>query len=718
MATVSDKSRQTYADADEFIQYQIDQARSRIKSTDLLTAIVLTGLLMVSYILIFTIFDHWVVEGGFSAWTRAGMLAVVLTLCAGILYRYVLRPALWHIHPLYAARMLDKTSEGLEGSLLTLVDLQSGGRKSEESIQRTLEKRAAVRLADVHVDEAIDRRLLVRLTAAMFVVTAITCLYAVFSPKSISLLRPLSVANASVATRTVIDAVKPGSGKVPGGSHLDIIADISGVIPENVQVLYSTEDRRFVDEPLIMRTTDDPHRFQATMIGEGDRGLRQNFSYRVVAGDATSDTFSIVVEQPPTAQVVEVRYEYPDYMGLPNRTDASGTIEAWEGSTVTITAESSVRVETALLQLSDEAAFKAKGEEVRMDIRDRTLTAKLTLNVREDGTAPKFYRIQVFDAEGHSDPEPVVYALEIRRDQAPVVKLHDPSRDLQVPANAIIPLLVEAEDPDFVLRSVTLHYSVNGRQIQPAEILLDTTRSVMPKRWMNTHEFRLEPLNLKAGDVVTYHIQARDNRPPLGNQGRTADLNLQILGAVSDAEAQEQLKLDREIQEQQRKNLEGMPENPAEPGKEPAENELPEGNEPQPMPDSDVPPQENAANDPLNDKSGDENNNASGTDQQQAGDPNTQQPAATEPTSKPNEGGETRPGNESPAQSSKRKLEDDEALQKLIEEMNRRREQDGESDRSDASSREQSRAAESTGTKNKPNADPKTVTNRRVQTMT
>jgi collagen type III alpha len=682
MATVSEKSRQTYADADEFIQFQIQQARSRIKSTDLLTAVVLTGLLMVSYILVFTLFDHWIVDGGFSAWTRAAMLAVVVTLCGGILFRYVLRPWFRSIHPLYAARMLDKNSEGLQGSLLTLIDLQAGGRLSDESIQRTLEKRAAVRLADVHVDEVIDRRLLVRLSIAMFIVTAIMCLYAVFSPKAISLLRPLTVADASVATRTVIDTVKPGNSRLPGGSQLEILADISGVIPKDVQVLFTTEDRRFVDEPLPMRATDDPHRFRAMMIGDGDRGLRQNFTYHVVAGDAVSETFSIVVDQPPTAQVVEVRYKYPDYMAMPDRTDASGTIEAWEGSTVTILAESSVPVQTAVLQLSDEASFKAKGEELRMEIIDRSLKTQLTLNAREDGSLPKFYRIQVFDADGHSDPDPVVYAMEIRRDQAPVVKLHDPTRDLQVPSNAIIPLLVEAEDPDFVLRSVTLHYMVNGKPIQPAEILLDTAKTVMPKRWTGTHQFRLEPLKLKAGDVVTYHVQARDNRPPLGSQGRTGDLNLQIQGEVSDADVQEQLKQDLEMQKQQKKDLTDQNDDARnidgneQPGEQPNDPMLPEQG-----PDSETP-----ATDPPEVGADDAGKTADGTNSQPNGQKQEGSEAAKggiEKSSAERNAPPTQSGSKDGSESSARRLDDDEALQKIIEQMNRRREQGGNTDAED-----------------------------------
>ena len=352
MATVADNAQTGYADADEFIRYQIEHARSRIKATDLLTAVVLAGLLLVGYLLTFTLLDHWVVAGGFSAWTRALMLGTVLLVAAAIVVQYVIRPWFRTIHPLFAARMLDGSSEAMQGSLLALIDLQAAGRKVDVSIHRTLEKRAAVSLAEIHVDETIDRRLLMRLGTALFAIMLLTCLYAVFSPKSISLLRPLTLAQATVATRTVVDNVQPGSTTVPAGSQIEFIADISGVIPETVQVLFSTEDQRSVDEPLQMHLTDDEHRFRVLMVGEGDRGVRQNLQYRVVAGDASSEVFTITVDQPPTARVTEVRYKYPDYMHLPERVDPSGAIEAWEDTTVTILAESSVPVVVASLQLS------------------------------------------------------------------------------------------------------------------------------------------------------------------------------------------------------------------------------------------------------------------------------------------------------------------------------------------------------------------------------
>ena len=684
MATVSDKTQHSYADADEFIQYQLEKVRRRIKATDLLTAGVLAGLLLVGYVLTFTLLDHWVIDGGFGAWTRAILLAVILVLCGAILIRYVLRPWFRRIHPLYAARMLDRSSEELQGSLLALVDLQAAGYKSDGAIHRTLEKRVAVTLADVHVDEAIDRRLLTRMGTGLFIITLITCLYAVLSPKSISLLRPLTFAGTSVATRTVIEAVQPGNTIIPAGSQLEFVADLAGVIPNEIRVLYSTSDQRFVDEPLTMRTTDDEHRFRILMVGDGDRGIRQDMTYRVEAGDATSEIYSITVEQPPTARVTEVHYVYPDYMDLPERTDFSGAIEAWEDTTLTVLAESSEPVSDAVLQMSDDAAFSVRGEELQMAIDGTQLSVNWKLTHRDDNTFPKFYRIQVTDPEGQKDPEPAVYPVDVRRDQPPVLKLIDPVRDLQVAANAIVPLLVEAEDPDFLLRDVKLHYAVNGKLIQPSEVLLDEFKKRLTKRWTGTWDFRLKPLNLNPGDVVKFHLEARDNRQPTANQTHTGDLNLQITAPVSEQQVQEQLAQDRQMQDQMR-----QPDNSNSNDAQENQGDNPASEQPQTGENTEDPtPNEAASDDPNSDQSPDEKN-ADGKSGQQKdpknedggqknGDEQNRDP------NQPNDSTEQQPGQDgSASRQQERRADDDKALQKLIERMNRDRKDPGSDNNDD-----------------------------------
>ncbi|MEZ6130707.1 MAG: hypothetical protein R3C59_18630 [Planctomycetaceae bacterium] len=550
MSTVA-KSSSAYADCDEYIEYQIQVARHRIRWTDLLTAALLAAVLLLGYVLVFTILDHWVIVGGFTPWTRAIMLSVVGLISGGILWQYVIRPWSRRIHPLYAARMLDAADADMDGALLSLIDLNSSGtRPAPEAVRRVMEKRAALRLAEVNMDEAIDRRWLMNLGFLLFGLVLATCLYAVFSPKAINLLRPLSLTNSAVATRTRILKVQPGHATIAAGEQLPIQVDIGGQIPEEVQVVFTTVDNTYVDQPSTMQPTENEGRFQTLMTGEGERGLRQSFSYHVVAGDASSETFQVIVNQPPSANVTHVAYDYPDYMRLPDHQSQNGNLVVWEGTQVTLTAEANVPLQTAVLKFSDTASFETPAEEVPLTVDGTSVTGQVTLELREDQTSPKFYRIEVADQEGHTDPQPTVYAVNVRPDRAPVVKLIDPIRDLRVPANAIQPLLIQAEDPDFLLRSVKLHYDVNGESRTP-ELLFDATRSGPQKTWLGTWEFDLGNLELKEGDVVNYYITARDNRPPLGSQSRTAALKLMVEQAISPEKVQERLQQDKQLQQQE-----------------------------------------------------------------------------------------------------------------------------------------------------------------------
>ena len=77
-------------------------------------------------------------------------------------------------------------------------------------------------------------------------------------------------------------------------------------------------------------------------------------------------------------------------------------------------------VASALLVMTDSENPQAKGEEIRMTIRDgKTLTAEWTLGFRSDGTFARYYHIDCTTAAGESDPMPTVYAIKIQADQRP-----------------------------------------------------------------------------------------------------------------------------------------------------------------------------------------------------------------------------------------------------------------------------------------------------------
>ena len=59
-----------YVGFEEYIQYQLKQARRGIRGADLLTGGVGAVLLLVGYLFLFVVTDHWVISGGWSQTSR------------------------------------------------------------------------------------------------------------------------------------------------------------------------------------------------------------------------------------------------------------------------------------------------------------------------------------------------------------------------------------------------------------------------------------------------------------------------------------------------------------------------------------------------------------------------------------------------------------------------------------------------------------------------
>ena len=331
-------------------------------------------------------------------------------------------------------------------------------------------------------------------------------------------------------------------------TQLQVLVELRGELPERVILFYTTQDQRYVDEPIEMQQAEEGLKHYIGIIpGENGRGLLQRLDYYVVAGDAKTCVYHVRVIQPPSASVTQVHYSYPDYMNLDEKSQSDGHIDAWEGTTVTLNAQASMPVESAIVLFSDTEDVTIKAEEMRMQLVDGMgLRLGWKLAFRSDGTYPCFFRIRTKNLRGEVDPKPTRYNLTIRPDRPPEVVLLDPVRDLQMPANGIIPLLIEARDPDFMLRYVSLRIERDGEELSRSPTIFDGHQQTVE----TTYDFDLAPLQLKTGDTITYWIQARDNKQPLGNRKNTPRLNITIVDRVSDQNVQQQLAEDKQRQQQ------------------------------------------------------------------------------------------------------------------------------------------------------------------------
>ena len=578
--TGAGQNQDQYVDYDEFVDFQIEKARNHIKATDIFTTLTSLAAAFVGYLLVFVVCDHWVIAGGFSDWARVSLLVALLATMGAILVRRVVLPLIRRVHPLYAARMLEKSDPKLQSNLLNFVDLQhSEGVASSPVVVRAMQKRAALELSNIDIDEAIDRRPLLRVAYALLAIVVVSALYIVLSPKDPfqSVKRALlPMASIDAATETTISDVTPGDDKVPARTLLTIEADVRGKDADRARILFTTADHKYVDEAVEMHRIDaDLPRFRGTLNGENGRGLLQSLHYSIAAGDARTREYQVDVVQPPTARVDEVHCSFPTYMQLEERTTPGGNVDGWEGATVTVRATANMPVKSASVVLTDNEDPHAKGEEIAMDVVDGTkLTARWKLEFRTDGTFARYYHIQVRTAKNETDPDPALHTVRIRPDQRPEVELVFPRGDLTgehaKPANAVIPLVIQASDPDFQLRSIRLMAESNGEELR-VPTLFDGRD--LGQSFRGSYDWDLSRHNLRPGQRVQFWIEARDNKQPTANRGVTPRLTLEIREEKSAEEIRQDLAAEKKNQEDQlaraddSRNQEGREELP---GKEPS----------------------------------------------------------------------------------------------------------------------------------------------------
>jgi collagen type III alpha len=561
MSTTLDrrKAKQNYAEFDEYISFQLQKTQTGIRSTDIFTAICGAAVFVISYLLVFVVLDHWVVTGGFGNAMRAVLLVGMLVGTLAWIGWKVVWPCFRRVNSLYAAKALEEASPDLKSTLLNYVDLRSSQREVAPAIIGSMEKRAAVTLSHAEVDDAIDRSTLLRLSYALLAAVVLFSVYSVASPKKVwpSIVRIFAPSSdTSVSTQTAFLSVDPGDSQVLAREFLTVTTDLSGEVPEEVTLFFTTADQQFVDEAVPMREVEAGlKRYQCILKGDRGEGLLQGLTYRIAAGDASTQTYHVTVVQPPSATVNEVRYSFPDYMELPPDRAVGSNIDTWEGTKIEITATANMVVDSAKLQFSDEAEFPARCEEIRMEVGGdgTSLSGLWQPIIRDDRTYPKFYRVQCRTKDGATDPTPAVHSIQIQVDQKPDVSTLQPGGDMEVAANAVVALLIHASDPDFRLSRVVLRMKNGARALTDRAIYKgdDVEQRVL-------HELKIADLNAKPGDVITWWVEAHDNRRVETssrtlldeNRSSTPRLKFLIRAEVSEEEAKEQLERDKQRAEE------------------------------------------------------------------------------------------------------------------------------------------------------------------------
>jgi hypothetical protein len=384
------------------------------------------------------------------------------------------------------ARYLEERFPDCDDAIVSAVDVEHA-TPDDHGFAALVIRAACSRLRTLDLSQVVDRReqRLARWRTAASATALI--LAVVLSAPFVE--RTAQVAYLRLFPGSITVTVTPGNVRVPIGRPVTIAASVAGhrgnlsrVVP--VVTLEAGGQRTSVP----MERTAAGY---VLRIASVDR----SFQYKVAAGPAASQAYSVTALHAPRVQRIELHYDYPPFTGLkPREEHDGGDVYGPAGTRVRLIVHTDKPVNSGKLTFGD-----GKGDLALARSGDRALES--TLTVREEAA----YRVGLVDGDGLTS-EGIEYFVRVMDDRPPEVHILRPNGDEQITPLQEVPIEARADD-DFGIASFDMVYSVGGG----AETAVPfTTLSGTDIARIGARMLAVEDLRVKPGDVIAYYARARD----------------------------------------------------------------------------------------------------------------------------------------------------------------------------------------------------------------
>ncbi len=439
------------------------------------------------------IMDAWLFEPDAVSWARIGFYVI-----AGAALLLILRPAISSSTDDDLALYVETHAPHLDALMLSAVEARAllGGEarargETSPELARRLVDRAALEVDTSAEVSRLEYRRTRRASIAAAAVVAVGVALAALGPESWrhgTLLLFTSPSDPDALNPYALH-VAPGNATLLSGEDLRISATPDGFNPSQVMLLYKSEE--------------DPDWIQVPLARAPDTGEFETFlfdvtaalDYRVIHESLQSPVFRIDVVSRPIAERIDLLYEFPEYTGrAPELVTDGGDIAAVRGTRVEVRVTPSEATSRGRLVLDGERYVELSAED--------NGELRATLEVRDDGR----YRVELEAERYGMAPASPEHAIVAYVDTLPKVTLLYPGRDVRVTSIEEIGVDVRAED-DVAVRELEIVLSINGG---PDEIVDLGDPSGPQPTVQGRLELFLEERGLAPGDLIAYHVRARD----------------------------------------------------------------------------------------------------------------------------------------------------------------------------------------------------------------
>ncbi|MYF99287.1 hypothetical protein F4212_09165, partial [Candidatus Poribacteria bacterium] len=354
-----------------------------------------------------------------------------------------------------------------------------------------------------------------------------------------------------------ITEVSPGNVQIKRGEDVTIKAKVSGHLDASVYVYYrlaqtdekNTQVSHELDDNLernenLLPHTQESETWQSLLMNREPtdipytatiENIDRSLQYYVSTKDIVSERFQIAVSHEPIVESFQLQLNYPTYTQLPPQIleTSTGNADVLYGTEVNITGKSNKPLKESHL-IFDES------DPVPLQI-DAETGIKGSFVAKEAGT----YHIQILDKEGLTNTTPLVYTLNVFKDNVPQVEIVEPGKDLELDDDMLVKLKVEATD-DYGLQTLQLVHRIQKENADDVIVTLkQIPLSTSPPQTSQfiTYTWDIDPIGLFPGEILSYYVQALDtddvSGPNIG-KSRTYTLRFPTLDELYEELASEQ----------------------------------------------------------------------------------------------------------------------------------------------------------------------------------
>lgn len=299
-------------------------------------------------------------------------------------------------------------------------------------------------------------------------------------------------------------AVEPGDARVRNGDNQVILVK-SEILGRPVGIRYRSGVQAWTEEAMAQGSTEKVHHHQFFR-------LAADVEYQIRFGDQISPIYALRVWTPPETVAIDLSYRYPEYLGwAPREAPNGGNISAIEGSKVELRAKTNKAVAKAEMVYESGARVPLRKE------LDTTWVTEIEVT-KEDK-----YHIELADLEGQPSLYNPTYDIAVQRDNPPQVKIEFPRGDGEVSLLDEAPFSFQVTD-DFGVASYGLQVEVVGREKSRIELASAPTGGTPLLEAAGEKTLMLEDLGLKEGDLITWTVYAKDQKPNRAAQDELSDI--------------------------------------------------------------------------------------------------------------------------------------------------------------------------------------------------